>query len=137
MRLGGRAQAAIEVLGDVETRRRPASDALRDWGLAHRFAGGGDRSAIGNIVYDALRKKASQAWRMDADDPVSAVFATLIDQWGHTPDELAAVFEGDRFAPQMPASGVLEAFAARAAFFERFRGQLGCRGYCHGAAPAA
>ncbi len=113
MRLGGRAQAAIEVLGDVETRRRPASDALRDWGLAHRFAGGGDRSAIGNIVYDALRKKASQAWRMDAGDPASAVFATLIDQWGYAPEELAAAFEGDRFAPQMPAPGVLEAFAAR------------------------
>ena len=31
--------AAIEVLADIEDRRRPAGDALKDWGLAHRFAG--------------------------------------------------------------------------------------------------
>jgi len=31
--------AAIEVLADIETRRRPAADALKDWGLSHRFAG--------------------------------------------------------------------------------------------------
>jgi len=43
MRLGGRLQAAIEVLDDIDARRRPAGDALRDWGLAHRFAGSGDR----------------------------------------------------------------------------------------------
>ena len=56
MRLGGRVQAAIEVLEDMEARKRPVSEALKDWGLGHRFAGSGDRSAIGNLVYDALRK---------------------------------------------------------------------------------
>ena len=57
MRDGGRLQAAIEILSDIETRRRPASDALKDWGLDHRFAGSGDRSAIGNLVRDALRRR--------------------------------------------------------------------------------
>jgi hypothetical protein len=32
-------------------RRRPAADALKDWGLAHRFAGSGDRAAIASLVY--------------------------------------------------------------------------------------
>ncbi len=32
-----RISAAIEVLTDIEARRRPANDALKDWGLAHRF----------------------------------------------------------------------------------------------------
>ena len=50
MRSGGRLQAAIEVLTDVETRRRPVADALKDWGLAHRFAGSGDRVAIGSLA---------------------------------------------------------------------------------------
>ncbi|MER2633970.1 MAG: MFS transporter, partial [Rhizobiaceae bacterium] len=59
MRLGGRLAAAIEVLDDIERRRRPAADALKDWGLSHRFAGAGDRAAIGNIVYDALRRRRS------------------------------------------------------------------------------
>ena len=62
MRLGGRVQAAIEVLEDMEARKRPASEALKDWGLSHRFAGSGDRSTIGNLVYDALRRQASAAW---------------------------------------------------------------------------
>lgn len=38
MRLGGRLAGAIEVLADIEGRRRPVADALKDWGLAHRFA---------------------------------------------------------------------------------------------------
>ena len=67
MRLGGRLAGAIEVLADIETRKRPVADALKDWGLAHRFAGSGDRAAIGNIVYDALRMKLSHAYLMDSD----------------------------------------------------------------------
>ena len=54
-----RISAAIEVLADIEARRRPAADALKDWGLSHRFAGSGDRAAIAGLVYDALRRKAS------------------------------------------------------------------------------
>ena len=50
-----RLSAAIEVFSDIEARRRPAADALKDWGLAHRFAGSKDRAAIASLVYDALR----------------------------------------------------------------------------------
>ncbi|MFS9605994.1 hypothetical protein, partial [Klebsiella pneumoniae] len=59
-----RCSAAIEVLADIAARRRPAADALKDWGLAHRFAGSGDRAAIASLVYDALRRRASAAWIM-------------------------------------------------------------------------
>ena len=38
-----RLQAAIEALADIESRRRPVADALKDWGLSHRFAGAKDR----------------------------------------------------------------------------------------------
>ncbi|MEC9342421.1 MAG: RsmB/NOP family class I SAM-dependent RNA methyltransferase, partial [Pseudomonadota bacterium] len=113
MRLGGRASAAIEVLQDMEVRHRPASVALRDWGLSHRFAGAGDRAAIGNLVYDSLRRQASQAWRMDDGTPASIVAATLIGQWGHSPAELAAAFEGDRHAPAPLAPERMEAWQAR------------------------
>ena len=60
---GARASAAIEVLADIEARKRPAAEALKDWGLAHRFAGSGDRAAIGNLVFDALRTRASKCLR--------------------------------------------------------------------------
>ena len=64
MRLAGRAAAAIDVLTDIFERHRPASEALKDWGKAHRFAGSTDRHAIGTLVYDALRRRNSLAFRM-------------------------------------------------------------------------
>lgn len=99
MRLGGRLQAAIEVLSDIEARRRPAADALKDWGLSHRFAGSGDRAAIGNIVYDALRRKRSAGWVLGSDAPRALAFGALLLETGHDADTLAAALDGDRFAP--------------------------------------
>ncbi len=99
MRLGGRLAAAIEVLDDIAQRRRPAADALKDWGLSHRFAGSGDRAAIGNIVYDALRRKRSAAWLLDADTPRALAIGALLLEWSETPEKLNAALEGDRFAP--------------------------------------
>ena len=64
-----RVAAAIEVIGDIETRRRPASDTLKDWGLSHRFAGSGDRAAIAGLVFDTLRRRASSAYVMGASSP--------------------------------------------------------------------
>ena len=64
MKTGGRLDAAIEILTDIETNHRPVSEALKDWGTKHRFAGSGDRAAIGNLVYDSLRKRSSIGWRM-------------------------------------------------------------------------
>src|SRR5262245_51449273 len=62
-----RLSAAIEVLADIDARRRPAPEALKDWGSAHRFAGSGDRAAIAGLVYDALRRKSSSAFLMGGD----------------------------------------------------------------------
>ncbi|MGB7077936.1 MAG: MFS transporter, partial [Xanthobacteraceae bacterium] len=72
-----RLSAAIEVFADIETRRRPATDALKDWGLAHRFAGSGDRAAIAGLVYDALRRKASSAWLMGEATPRAVLLGML------------------------------------------------------------
>lgn len=110
MRLGGRLAAAIEVLQDVEARRRPVADALKDWGLAHRFAGSGDRAAIGNLVYDALRKKRSYGFRMGDDGAAALGFAAVLDGLAMTPADLAAALEGDRFAPDMPSEERLQRF---------------------------
>ncbi|CDN56796.1 Fmu (Sun) domain protein [Neorhizobium galegae bv. officinalis bv. officinalis str. HAMBI 1141] len=113
MRLGGRIAGAIEVLADIETRKRPVADALKDWGLAHRFAGSGDRAAIGNIVYDALRMRLSHAWLMDDESPAALAYAVLIRQWGLTPDALQAEFTDDRFAPPALTEANLSSLASR------------------------
>ena len=113
MRLGGRLSGAIEVLDDIEKRRRPVADALKDWGLSHRFAGSGDRAAIGNIVYDALRMKLSHAFLMDSDTPVALGHAVMYRQWGYRADTLAAELADDRFAPEAPSEAMMKAFAQR------------------------
>ncbi len=108
MRLPGRLSAAIEVLADIEKRKRPVADALKDWGLSHRFAGSGDRAAIGNIVYDALRKKHSHAHVARSESARSLAFATLVRDWGENPDELNASFGDDKFAPESLSAKEIE-----------------------------
>ncbi|WP_162654375.1 RsmB/NOP family class I SAM-dependent RNA methyltransferase [Lentilitoribacter sp. Alg239-R112] len=113
MRLGGRLQAAIEVLETIQTQHRPITTVLRDWGSAHRFAGSGDRAAIGNIVYDALRMKLSHAYLMDDDGPAALAVAVLLRQWNIAYDQLVADFEGDKFAPDLISQAAYEAYQAR------------------------
>lgn len=59
---GARAAAAIEVLDQVLA-GMTAERALTNWGRAHRFAGSGDRAALRDLVFDALRKRRSAAAR--------------------------------------------------------------------------
>jgi 16S rRNA (cytosine967-C5)-methyltransferase len=92
-------QAAIEVLGQVLERHQPSPNALAEWGRAHRFAGAGDRAAIGNLVFDALRRRGSLAFLMDDDSPRALALAALRHAWGMSPDAIAALADGSQFAP--------------------------------------
>ena len=94
-----RLSAAIEVFADIETRRRPAADALKDWGLSHRFAGSGDRAAIAGLVYDALRRKASSAWLMGETSARAVLIGMLRRERGLATADIAALCSGARFAP--------------------------------------
>ena len=91
MRLAGRAQAAAEVLTEITGRHRPAAEALKDWGVAHRFAGSGDRAAIGNLVYDVLRRKSSLAAGVGSEEPRALVLAALHTLWNLPIDAIAAL----------------------------------------------
>jgi 16S rRNA (cytosine967-C5)-methyltransferase len=113
MKLAGRIAAAIEVLDDIETRHRPAADALRDWGLSHRFAGSADRAAIGNLVYDALRKRLSIAWRMGGGTPWHLAVGAAIFSWGIEPGAVNAAFAEDRHAPPPLSEELLAVVSTR------------------------
>jgi 16S rRNA (cytosine967-C5)-methyltransferase len=95
-----RAAAAIEVLSDIETRRRPAADAMKDWGLAHRFAGSSDRAAISGLVYDTLRKKSSSAWIMGEAGPRAELLGALRQTRGLDAEAIAALFTGEGHAAE-------------------------------------
>jgi 16S rRNA (cytosine967-C5)-methyltransferase len=109
---GARLSAAIDVLADIEARRRPAADALKDWGLAHRFAGSGDRAAIGGLVFDALRRRQSAAWLMDEATPRAILFGALRLERGMGPDAIGKLADGGRFAPPPPTDAEIEALAS-------------------------
>jgi len=94
-----RISAAFEVLDDLIQRRRPASDALKDWGLSRRFAGSKDRAAIATLVYDALRRRSSSAYAMDAETPRALVLGMLARLRGVSADEIAALCSGENHAP--------------------------------------
>jgi len=94
-----RLSAAIEALADIAERRRPAAQALKDWGLSHRFAGSGDRAAIAGLAYDALRRRASSAWIMGAETPRAVLLGMLRHERGLEPEAIAKLCDGGRFAP--------------------------------------
>src|SRR5262245_2602445 len=98
MRPGARIAAAAEVLDDILNRHRPAATALADWGKAHRFAGSGDRAAIGTLVFDALRRRSSIAARMGADSPRALALGAASRALGMTPEEVNAAADGSEHA---------------------------------------
>jgi 16S rRNA (cytosine967-C5)-methyltransferase len=94
MRAGARIAAAAEILDDILNRHRPAATALADWGKAHRFAGSGDRAAIGTLVYDALRRRASIGVRVGADTPRALALGAAPRALGLSAGEVAAAADG-------------------------------------------
>ncbi len=112
MKSAGRLQAAIEVLEDIEQRHRPASLALAEWGRGHRFAGSGDRAAIGNIVYDALRHRASIAWCMGNETARALALGVMVFHWGETAKSLGEMFEGDAHAPEALSDAEIKALTS-------------------------
>ena len=96
---GARLAAAIEVFEAIEKERRPAADALKAWGVTHRFAGSGDRAAIAGLVYDALRRRSSSAWLVGAETPRAIVLGMLKRERGLNTAAIEKLADGSRFAP--------------------------------------
>lgn len=94
-----RLSAAIEVLADIQSARRPAADALKEWGQKHRFAGSSDRAAIAGLVYDSLRRRASSVHVMGEETPRANLLGMLRLERELDAKAIAALCDGSRFAP--------------------------------------
>ena len=100
---GARAAAAIGVLDRI-LGGEAAEKALTNWGRASRFAGSGDRAAVRDLVYDALRCKRSFAARGGAMTGRGLVLGGVrsagVDE--------AAIFTGEGHAPAVVTTAEVE-----------------------------
>lgn len=95
-----RISAAIEVIASIDTMRVPAAQAVKEWGVAHRFAGSGDRAAISGLVYDTLRRRASSAWLLGEDSARARVLGMLKLERGLNAGAIGKLCSGERHAPE-------------------------------------
>jgi len=103
---GARVAAAIEVLDGVLA-GRPAEQVLTNWARSSRYAGSGDRAAVRDHVFDALRCKRSFAARGGAETGRGLMLGALRQQGM----DISAVFNGQGHAPA-PLSDAEAAFVA-------------------------
>lgn len=97
---GARMSAAIEVL-DAILAGRPAEQALLRWSRASRFAGSGDRAAVRDLVFAALRRRDTHAALGGALTGRGLMIGGLREA-GHDPADL---FTGQGHAPMPLQAG--------------------------------
>ena len=94
-----RLSAVIDILDEIARSRGPADGVLKAWARPRRYAGSGDRRAIAQRVYDALRARARLGWAMGADDGRALVVgaARWLDDLSLA--QMDALFTGEGHAP--------------------------------------
>ncbi len=90
-----RLSAAIGLLDDILS-GEPAERSLTRWARQNRYAGSKDRAAVRDVVFDCLRQKRSLAHLGGAMSGRGLVVGHQVQ----TGEDVAALFSGDRFAPQ-------------------------------------
>lgn len=98
-----RLSAAIGILDRI-LGGAPAEQALTNWGRASRFAGSGDRAAVRDLVFDALRCRRSFARVGGAETGRGLVLGGL----RMAGQEVAELFTGEGHAPAPPAGSELK-----------------------------
>jgi 16S rRNA (cytosine967-C5)-methyltransferase len=88
---------------DVDSVARPADAVVSEWFRARRYIGDADRGAIFDLLYALLRHHARLGWWLarhgQRDVPRNRLLAWLALDGGRTPDQVARLFNGGRFAP--------------------------------------
>lgn len=100
-----RVQAAVEVLDRILS-GTPAEQALTGWARASRYAGSGDRAAVRDHVFDALRRRRSCLARSGLAESGRALMIGALGD-----DERTALFAGTPHAPAPLSAGELAALS--------------------------
>lgn len=96
---GARLQSAIEILGDIFASGRPADRIFDTWSRSSRYAGSKDRTAVSEIVFTVLRRRAELAAACGDEAPRLLAFAALYLIEGRPLADVEALAEGTRHAP--------------------------------------
>lgn len=86
MRPGARIAAAAGLLDQIIA-GAPVAQVLTNWGRASRFAGSGDRAAVRDLVYDALRRRGSWG-ALGGGDTGRALMLGRLQEAGQDPGEV-------------------------------------------------
>lgn len=98
---GARIRTAAEILETLMRTGEPADRFLQSWGAKNRYAGSKDRRFLRELVFGALRHRASYAKAMGVDEPRALALAAV--RWGEgfsvAEIEKACTGEGHNAAP--------------------------------------
>ena len=103
-----RVQAAIDLLAEIEALDAPADGLAHGFFRKRRYIGSKDRRAVSDLVYGVLRARARLDWWIARAAPAATgvrgrTLAHLALDGRRSPEDLAALFDGDRYHP--PALG--------------------------------
>ena len=106
---GAQVAAAIDILAEIETGKRPADDVAADYFRRRRYIGAKDRVHVAGHVYAVLRHRAALDWWIGKHaievDPRTRVLAGLELIEGWRPEAIEACCGGDRFRPSRLTRG--------------------------------
>ncbi len=93
-----RVKSAIDILEALLPSAKPADRFLNEWARSNRYAGSKDRHAIFEMVYAVLRRRAEFAFSSGHEDARSLVLAALKLEDSCTPEQVDALFAGDKYS---------------------------------------
>ena len=114
-----RIQAVLDLLKELRDTPRPADAIVNQYFRARRYIGSKDRAAVATLFYDMVRHHARLGWWLEkngVDDTVRArgiAYLALVEE--KSPDQVAELFSGKKFAPEHLAENEI-------AFVRKLRG---------------
>jgi 16S rRNA (cytosine967-C5)-methyltransferase len=104
MKPGARVGAAIELLESIEQTGMPADRAASGYFRSRRYIGSKDRRAVGDLLFTVLRARRRLDWWLaragiSAPTQREQVLSAIQLSQQSTPEEMAALFCGEAYAP--------------------------------------